>query len=300
MKKLVLLSSLLVLTAQAQATSIIMEGDFVKTAVSDNGTLGYGSTTSPGIIHDATGTGTFGVDDYLTPGSPWEGFSVRTGETGLKTNNNTSPTFGGITGSISDISGASPYDQAVNFTGAYGDFFSISTDTFFNDGDERISMTTTITALKDLTAVSFARFLDPDPDVKTYGSYDTVNGRGASGLAAEDWVHAEGTRTGLTIGLYTESDIEHNTAVTSAWSDDPSVILGGQMDGDGDYAIGLAFLLGDMFKGDSMTFTYHYVMGDSLDTVDIPDTAVPVPAAAYLFAPALLGLMGLRRKAKQA
>jgi hypothetical protein len=311
MKKLVLLSSMLVLTAQAQAAPIVMEGDYVKTAVSDNGTLGYGGTTSPGILHDPTGTGTYGIDDYLTPGTPFEGFSVYSAETGVIANNNSSYTggtvvSGSMTGSISDISGT--YDQAVNYTGSFGDFFSISTDTYFNDGDERISMTTTITAMKELTDVSFARWLDPDPDVRSYGSYFTENGRGATGLAAEDWVHSEGVRTGLTIGLYSDSDVEHNTSVIGgsgdpgSWSVDPRVYLAGYDDGDGDYSIGLAFMLDDMLKGDSITFTYHYVMGDSLDTVDIPDTpgAVPVPAAAYLFAPALLGLMGLRRKAKQA
>jgi hypothetical protein len=37
-------------------------------------------------------------------------------------------------------------------------------------------------------------------------------------------------------------------------------------------------------------------LGGSLDAVSV--SAVPVPAAAFLFAPALLGFMGLRRRAK--
>lgn len=37
-------------------------------------------------------------------------------------------------------------------------------------------------------------------------------------------------------------------------------------------------------------------LGGSLDRVSV--SAVPIPAAAFLFAPALLGFMGLRRKAK--
>jgi hypothetical protein len=39
-------------------------------------------------------------------------------------------------------------------------------------------------------------------------------------------------------------------------------------------------------------------LGGSLDAVSV--SAVPVPAAAFLFAPALLGFMGLRRKAAKA
>lgn len=42
--------------------------------------------------------------------------------------------------------------------------------------------------------------------------------------------------------------------------------------------------------------------GDNLvgDTKALATSAVPIPAAAFLFAPALLGFLGLRRKAKQA
>jgi len=48
-----------------------------------------------------------------------------------------------------------------------------------------------------------------------------------------------------------------------------------------------------------VTVDYHGVISYIIET---PGTvnAVPVPAAAFLFAPALLGFMGLRRKAKQA
>ena len=36
--------------------SLILEGDFVKTAISDNGTLGYGNIIAPGLLYDPTGT----------------------------------------------------------------------------------------------------------------------------------------------------------------------------------------------------------------------------------------------------
>ena len=49
-------------------------------------------------------------------------------------------------------------------------------------------------------------------------------------------------------------------------------------------------ILGFNAAGRSDTF------GGSLDSVSL--SAVPIPAAAFLFAPALLGFMGLRRKAK--
>jgi len=296
MKKLALGFSILSLSFATHA-SVVMTGDFVKTAVSDDGTLGYGGATTPGILHDSTGTGTFGVDDYLTPGTSWEGFSIKSDQTGLISNNN--DRSDSISGSISDISGSSAHDQAVNFLGTFSSLFSISTDTFFNDGDERISMSTTITALDDLTNLLFSRWLDPDPDVVSFGSYDTVNGRGATGLAAENWVHSEGSSTGLTIGLYTDSSITHNTGISAAWEIDPSFYLAGTNDGNGDYTIGLAFNIGSLSTGDSVTFDYSYVMGDSLETVDIPTPSVPEPTSLALLGLGLVGF-GFTRKKKKA
>src|SRR5690606_10286102 len=130
-----------------------------------------------------------------------------------------------------------------NWTSTYDALFTISTDTFFNDGDERISFSTVITALADLTSLQFLRSLDPDPDVETYGIYHTQNGRGngTQGLSEQDWVHSVGQQTGLTIGLYTDSSIAHNTGISSGWDLDPAFYLAGNNDGHGDYTIGLAF-----------------------------------------------------------
>lgn len=105
-------------TVNAAAASIKMEGDYVLTAVSNNGTLGYGSTINPGIKHDITGTKGLGdadgiwasvIDDYLTPGTPFEIFSVRTIEKGIQTNNNVEdPSALGTIArtSLSDLSGS--------------------------------------------------------------------------------------------------------------------------------------------------------------------------------------------------
>jgi len=276
--------------AIAQAAPIIMEGDYVLTQVSDNGTLGNASN-NPGIKHDITGTGSFGIEDYLTPGTPHELFSVKSSQFGLQTNNNAGRSD--ISGVLTDTSAFSGYDQSTNWTGTFNDFYTISTDTFFNDGDERINMMTTITALVDLTDVEFLRSIDPDPDHKTFAEFSTVNGRGTDTIAESDFVHAQGTNTGLTIGLYSNSDITHNTGVSdSSWSIDPSYYLAGNNAGTGDFSLGLAFMLGDLATGSSSTFDYAYVMGESVDKVKV---SVPAPSSFLIFALGLLGLARLRK-----
>jgi hypothetical protein len=278
----------------ALATPIIMQGDFVRTAVSDDGTLGYGSNTSPGLLHDPTGTSTFG-DDYLTPGTPLEIFTVFSNESGLLINDNSSSSDA-MTGILTDTSVGSAYNNAVNWAGTFGSLFDISTDTYFNNGDERVSFTTTITALSDLTGLQFLRAIDPDPDVDSFGSFNTINGRGFGSLSANDWVHSEGASTGLTLGLYSDSSVTHNTGVSSAWSNNPATYLAGTNDGDGDYTIGIAFDLGSLLQGDSISFTYHYVMGDSLSDVGIP-TDVPEPTSIAILALGLIGFSLRRKKA---
>src|SRR6056297_1006498 len=87
------------------AAPIILEGDFIRTAVSDDGTMGFGGNTSPGILHDPTGTGDFSLnDDYLTPGSPFEAFSVQSDQSGLVANRNNAGDNIASTG-ITDTSG---------------------------------------------------------------------------------------------------------------------------------------------------------------------------------------------------
>lgn len=296
MKKLILTVLFTAAIIPTTNASIIMQGDYVKTAISDNGTLGWGGISSPGLLHDAAGTGTFNSDDYLTPGAPWETFTIKSDQTGTLTNNNDGPSQ--MIGTLTDISGISPYTNAVNWTSTFNSLFTISSDTFFNTDSERVSFTTTITALSDLTGLQFLRAIDPDQDYVSGGSHDTNNGRGFADLAAEDWVHSVGTITGLTLGLYSDSDVTHNTGVSQNWTIDPAFYLAGGNDGNGDYSIGMAFDIGTLLAGQSSTFDYHYVMGDELGSVDIPPAGVSAPSTFAIFSLGLIGF-GLRRNKRK-
>ena len=57
----------------------VLQNNYVTAGVNGTtGTFGSGGNTSPGLLFDSTGTGTFNTSyDYLTPGSPFDGFSVK-------------------------------------------------------------------------------------------------------------------------------------------------------------------------------------------------------------------------------
>lgn len=284
LSKAVLTGAVLAAAGNAYAVPVVMEGSYIRTAISDDGTLGYGGTTSPGLLYDPSGTSMFTGSDYLTPGTPWEMFSVSTTQSGVSVNNNAGSDA--ITGSITASAGSA--DQEVHWSGSYGGLFSIDHIYSFNDGDARINVTTTITALSNIDNVLFARAIDPDQDALQYGAYQTNNTQ-----VSADYVVAAGAVSGVAFGLYSNSAIAHNTGISSVWSSDPNTYWSGVNNGNGDYTIGLAFSLGNMTAGQSVSFSYAYVLGESIDSA-----VVPVPAAAWLLGSGLVGLVGASRRKK--
>lgn len=273
---------------------IQMQGDYIWTAVGTAGSLGMGGATSPGLIHDPTGDGDFDpLTDYITPGSPFEGFSVSVGEDTTRStgpgrmvySNNNTGTAAITPVSIEDISAASTYDHHVRWVGEVSSQFRVTHEFYFNDGDERINIRTQILALSALDSVLFQRIVDPDPDVGAYGEYDTTNTRGYDSnndgdftdprdIPPSNWVFSEGLGTGRTLSLTSTSAIPHNTSVDEDWSDDPADTLTGTDDGDGDNSIALAFDIGDMTPDQVAELLYAYVMGATLEDIVTPGGAI--------------------------
>lgn len=293
---------LLAAAGVANATPVTLQGNYVEFGVSDYGTLGSDGSTEPGILHDPTGMKNFGVNDYLTPGTPHEGFSLNSAQSGfISADNNYSGGFG--TASPTLLTGAAKmgYDNAATWSGTDGTYYNVTNSYFLNDGDQRITIVTTITALQDLTDVAFARSLDPDPDVYTYGSYSTNNQQGNSLYGPTDFVGAAGPYTGLTIGLLNLSGntYTHNTEIDySCCSNiDPyTVLLGGNAGPVGDYGLNMAWNLGNLVAGQSVTLNYAYVVGDHIGTVGGPTGGVPEPATWALMILGMGGVGAMLRK----
>lgn len=307
-RKKILFLSLLSCYGLVQATPITLTGSFIKTGVNDVGTLGSGSSTSPGLLFDRTGTGDYrSNNDYLTPGVPYDYFGVRSNQTGLVGNSNSF-----VTNLITTVSGptnlSSGSTLSASWSGTFDNLFNITNTYTFNDTSQRINVLTSITALQDLTNLQFARSIDPDPDKNTFDEFRTLNSLGNAdlGIPTTDLAYALGAETGLPLGLFTNSTIEHNAGIIADWccffesAADPTAILAGINDGDGDFAIGLAFNLGDILAGKTISFDYDYVMGLNIGSIDIPPSPVPLPAGLPLLSSALglFGLGALRRRNK--
>ena len=103
---------------------------------------------------------------------------------------------------------------------------------------------------------------------------------------------------------YSNFDVttDKTTAVKVKWSFNPDALVGATLEFDnGVDPIKQFFISGD-FSFTAMIYEGFVAYVDILDATqskmryDVSVSAVPVPAALFLFAPALLGLLGLRRK----
>ena len=284
-----LVAGLLAGGASAFATPLTLTGDYLQVGISDYGTFGSDGGTEPGLLHDPSGMRDFypgGIaNDYLTPGDPHDGFEINSRQTGAVINDNHGGSgFGTASPTLLTGAAAKGYDSAAAWTVTYGAYLTVDNRYFFRNGDERIVVETTITALTALTNVAFGRSEDPDPDVARYNSYDTVNTRGDSVTAPQDLVSAAGSHTGLTIGILNGSGNTylHNTEITGDCcnNDDPYSVLSntntlGYPDTVvGDDGLQMAWLLGDMLPGQSLTILYSYVFGTHQGSVSQPDSTI--------------------------
>ena len=259
-----------VAAAAPAPTNEILTGDYIKIGLNDKGTLGVNASTSPGVLYDGTGTGTFNpAYDYLTPGTPFEGFTVSgtAGAAFTATNNNSNLGAAAISGVLTSHNGVA-HDGVTNdnravWTGTYGGLFNITHDYGFNDNGQQLNIGTTIEALTDLTDLTFARFTDPDAVAAAGDSSATNNFRGATGVPESDLVYAEALASKYVIGLYTNDTTTHNSAVTS-WTPATAPYLAGTNVGNGDNTIGLGFNIGALLNGSKITLVYRYIFGTDI------------------------------------
>jgi hypothetical protein len=255
--------------ADPVAESVIaLTGDYIKIGVSDYGTIGSKGNTSPGILYDNTGTRTFNTSyDYLTPGAPFEGFTVQYGASGItSTHTNNNMSGGPITGSLYNYSGiayrGTTFDNRAVWLGTHSDFDLIN-DVRFNNTQKFVDISSILTAKTNMTDLYFARFIDPDARAADGDSSATTNTLGYDPIPTTNVVFSEALASKYALGLYTGQVGSVGTGISSSWSTDPITYYSGTNDGTGDYTIGIAFYVPTLNTGEIATFNYAYIFGPS-------------------------------------
>lgn len=278
-----LLACLLSTTALADTSSMsttttgmgVLENDYVKAGVNGTtGTLGSGGNVSPGLLYDSTGSGTFNTSyDYLTPGSPFDGFSVMVDGTNY-TNNNTGTA--GITG---DGNGLTDGDGTLSWTGGVTGSFDITNTYSLGTTAEHIEIESAITMGVDADDVYFGRFIDPDARAADGDSSSTDNVLGYGVIPDSNVAFSEALSSRYALGLYsTDSNVD---AGISSWSTNADAYTENQFDtlsntNTGDNTIGLSWHWETVSSGDILTASYAYIFGPS--AFDAADTAMTAGA----------------------
>ena len=255
----------------------VLENDYVKAGVNKtSGTFGSGGNTSPGLLYDSTGTGDFNTSyDYLTPGSPFDGWSIKIDGTN-STNNNTG------SASWTDSDGLSDGDNTLTWQGTNSSYSGWQVEHIYSLGatSQYIDITTNITAGTDASTVYFGRFIDPDARAASGDSSATDNVLGYSGIPSSNVSFSEATVSRYALGLYS-TNTNVDAGISSGWTteadgytDSPYTDSDGNsvLYGTGDHTIGLTWQWTGVSAGDILTADYAYIFGPS--AFDAADTAI--------------------------
>jgi len=280
-----IMAALLSTTALADTSSMsttatgmgVLENDYVKAGVNGTaGTFGSGGSTRPGLQFDSTGSGTFPADseqgDYLTPGSPFDGFAIKIDGTNSSNNN-------GRTNSWVDADGLADGDGTLTWTGTNSAHSGWEIENTYSLGatSEHIEIGTQITAGSDAATLSFGRFIDPDAMPETGDTSATDNVLGYGVIPDSNVAFAEATVSRYALGLYsTDSNVD---AGITSWSTEADAYTENDFDSEsntntGDNTIGLSWNWADVSTGDILTASYAYIFGPSaFDAADAAITA---------------------------
>lgn len=242
----------------------ILENEWIRAGINLNtGTFGSGGRTSPGLLFDPSGTGTFDPSfDYLTPGSPFDGFSVKIDLTNYA-NNNTGATA--IT-----KSGEGMGANAFVWNGEVADQFQIDMNYSLVAGQPFVNGTATITMLTDAGTVSYAKFIDPDSQGMVGDSSSTDNVLGYGVIPSTNVAFSEATVSRYALGIYTTDT--NVTAGVESWTQEADGYSGtNYTDADGnpinygnsDDTIGISWSWTGVTSGDILEASYAYIFGPS-------------------------------------
>ena len=239
----------------------LLENQWVKAGINkDSGTFGSGGNTSPGLLFDPTGTGTFNAGyDYLTPGAPFDGQSLKIDGTNYTNNNGGGSTIA-ATGTLVDGT------DSLTWTGSVAGWII---ENIFTLGDDKpyVDVTTRITAGSAATDVWYSKFIDPDSQGMPGDSSATDNVLGYGTIPIDNVAFSEATVSRYALGLYsTDSYVSAGINNWSSQADsytNADIYGSGATYGNGDDTIGLSWYWSGVSVGDILEANYAYIFGPS-------------------------------------
>lgn len=263
------LASLLTTTAYADTSSIngtsgmgVLENNFIRAGVNKNtGTFGSGGGTSPGLLFDPTGTGTFNTGfDYLTPGSPFDGFALKVDGVNASNNNAGSASF-------IDPDGLTDGTNTLTWSGNYsfsGSAWNVTNEFSLGTTSPYVDVTTTIVAGSAASSIWFGKYIDPDSQGVPGDSSATDNVLGYGSIPNNHVAFSEATVSRYALGLYsTDANVDAGISSWTQEADGYTTSIYGDDYGNGDDTIGLSWNWTGVSAGDILTASYAYIFGPS-------------------------------------
>jgi hypothetical protein len=279
--------------SEAMAGSeVFLQGNFVEVGVSGWGTFGTDAAaprgfhtfgrSNLGVVADFQRDGWEAGDpsqtgDYILPGSPFEGWAIKWGNTenpnyanfggsswsttstGIMNNRETGMESAVWVGEIAGSLRGEHLRLIQTVSAGAGDLFFV------------VNVQVTNTGTVALPTVRYLRCVDPDMEADWGGDYATSNYVAYQPRHPENsnkaLVVAQGLMNGMTLGLGAY-DWRATASVSLGWAMDPDGVYDNlfeppQSDPSiGDSAIAMAFALGDLAPGQSVSFDFAYILNE--------------------------------------
>jgi hypothetical protein len=214
------------------------------------------------IRFDPNGKSNYGGEDFVEPGSPWEGYSFNVSGRGVIGGGNAlSPS--NLSTTVRNI--GSNYIATITGNTSIG---HLVTQTRIIEGEPLIRMQLSYTnTTGSSVSVKAMRALDPDQGIGQGLGFSTQNFRGSGAISKNDIVFAFSGTEGIAVYV-PGNGYTHNTGIVSSWpSFNPDLYLTETSNNTADWAIGGAWDFGTITSNSTVTVVCYYIFGRTVNSI---------------------------------